>query len=91
MGGDSRIFPPTLDGTNNAIWKSRVEADTMGKKYAIYNVILNGFKSDFDDFTELEKRLMLGQETYFLQLQIVRPTIKSLVAGQRGRYGIILP
>ena len=45
MGGDSRLFPPTLDGTNY----------TMGKKYAIWNAIVNGFKFDFDNLTELEK------------------------------------
>ena len=57
MGGDSRLFPSTLDDTNYAIWKSRVEAYIMGKKYAIWNVIVNDFKSDFDDFTELEKEV----------------------------------
>ena len=57
MGGDSRLFPLTLDGTNYAIWKSRVEAYTMGKKYAIWNAIVNGSKFNFDDFTELEKEV----------------------------------
>ena len=57
MGGDSRLFPPTLDGTNYAIWKSRVKAYTMGKMYAIWNAIFNGFKSDFDNLTEFEKEV----------------------------------
>ena len=29
----------------------------MGKKYAIWNAIVNGFKFDFDDFTKLVKEV----------------------------------
>ena len=29
----------------------------MEKKYAIWNAIVNGFKSNFDDFTKLEKEV----------------------------------
>ena len=57
MGGDSRLFPPTLNGTNYAIWKSRFEAYTMGKKYAIWNAIVSGFKSNFNNLTKLEKEV----------------------------------
>ena len=41
MGGDIRLFPPTLDGTNYAVWKVRIEAYTMGKKHEVWSMMVD--------------------------------------------------
>ena len=38
----------------------------MGKKYAIWNAIVNGFKSDFDNLIELEKEVYARARNIFL-------------------------
>ena len=76
MGGDSRLFSLTLDDTNYTIWKSRVKAYTMGKKYTIWNAIVNGFKSNFDDFTKLDKEVNVRARNILLA------TINSIAHSQ---------
>ena len=57
----------------------------------IWNAIVNGFKSDFDDFTELEKEVNARARNILLAMIDSRPIIKSRVARQQRRYGIISP
>ena len=54
MGGDSRLFPPTLDGTNYAVWKVRIEAYTMGKKHEVWSMMVNGVDKEYKEFTKEE-------------------------------------
>ena len=54
MGGDSRLFPPTLDGTNYAVWKVRIEAYTMGKKHEVWSMMVNGVDKEYEKFTKEE-------------------------------------
>ena len=54
MGGDSRLFPPTLDGGNYAIWKVRIEAYAMGKKHEVWNMMVKGVDKEYEKFTKEE-------------------------------------
>ena len=54
MGGDSRLFPPTLDGSNYAIWKVRIEAYAMGKKHEVWNMMVKGDDKEYGKFTKEE-------------------------------------
>ena len=54
MGGDIRLFPPTLDGTNYAVWKVRIEAYTMGKKHEVWSMMVNGVDKEYKEFTKEE-------------------------------------
>ena len=54
MGGDSRLFPPTLDGTNYAVWKVRIEAYTMGKKHEVWSMMVNGVDKEYGKFDKEE-------------------------------------
>ena len=54
MGGDSRLFPPTLDGTNYAVWKVRVEAYTMGKKHEVWSMMVKGVDTEYEKFSKEE-------------------------------------
>ena len=54
MGGDSRLFPPTLDGTNYVFWKVRIEAYTMGKKHEVWSMMVNGVDKEYDKFSKEE-------------------------------------
>ena len=57
MHGDSKLFPPTPHGTNYTIKKLRIKVETIGKKYAIWNVIINGFKFNFYDLIKVENEV----------------------------------
>ena len=52
MGGDTRLFPPTLDGSNYAVWKVRIEAYAMGKKHEVWNIIVKGVDKEYEKFTK---------------------------------------
>ena len=54
MGGDIRLFPPTLDGTNYAVWKVRIEAYSMGKKHEVWSMMVNGVDKEHEKFTKEE-------------------------------------
>ena len=54
MGGDSRLFPPTLDGSNYAVWKVRIEAYAMGKKHEVWNMMVKGVDKEYEKFTKEE-------------------------------------
>ena len=54
MGGDSRLFPPTLDGTNYAVWKVRIEAYTMGKKHEVWSMMVKGVDTEYEKFSKEE-------------------------------------
>ena len=54
MDGDSRLFPPTLDGSNYAIWKVRIEAYAMGKKHEVWNMMVKGDDKEYGKFTKEE-------------------------------------
>ena len=54
MGGDIRLFPPTLDDTNYAIWKVRIEAYAMGKKHEVWSMMVNGIDKEYEKFTKEE-------------------------------------
>ena len=54
MGGDIRLFPPTLDGTNYAVWKVRIQAYTMGKKHDVWSMMVNGVDKEYEKFTKEE-------------------------------------
>ena len=54
MGGDSRLFPPTLYGTNYVVWKVRIEAYTMGKKHEVWSMMVNGVDKEYEKFSKEE-------------------------------------
>ena len=54
MGGDIRLFPPTLDGTNYVVWEVRIEAYTMGKKHEVWSMMVNGVDNEYEKFTKEE-------------------------------------
>ena len=43
----------------------------MGKKYQIWNTIVNGFKSDFDDLAKLKKEVNAHHQVRDIQIGIL--------------------
>ena len=54
MGGDSRLFPPTLDGSNYVVRKVRIEAYAMGKKHEVWNMMVKGVDKEYEKFIKEE-------------------------------------
>ena len=62
MGGDIRLFPPTLDNTNYAVWKVRIHTYAMGKKHEVWSMMVNGVDKEMVNGVDKEYEKFTKEE-----------------------------